>query len=467
MSITSEAKHASRLDLFSYGLLGLPLAAGTLPVYLFVPTFYAEELGLGLAAVGAVLFWMRLLDVASDPVIGWLSDRTPGRFGPRVPWVAIGLPLTGLGIWLLFRPPEAAGLGYLALASAILYIGWTALAVPYAAWGAEVSPRYNERTRFAAWREGFVVVGTLVAAGIANSGAALAEGLGHLALATIIGLAIAGTLLLLRAPRPAYPKAAAAPPNSKSQGGWRAGITLLWENGPFRRLLFAWLLNGVANGLPATLFLLFVTHRLDAADQSSLFLLIYFGVSVAALPFWMWAARRWGKHRAWSGAMIWACLWFALAPFLGPDDLGWYAALCIGTGLALGADLALPPSMQADAVDAETARTMRARTALYFALWGMATKLSLALAVGIAFPLLDWAGGAEQGGWMLALLYGGVPIVFKLAAISLIAGHKLDETEHRKLRDQIEAGFAPSKMDSTSDQVTRRAQGTHRAQGDQ
>ena len=125
--------------------------------------------------------------------------------------------------------------------------------------------------------------------------------------------------------------------------------------------------------------------------------------------------------------MLWACGWFALAPFLGAGDTGWYLALCLGTGLALGADLALPPSMQADVVDVETARTGAARTGLYFALWGMATKLSLALAVGIAFPALDWAGGASAGGWMLALLYGGVPVVFKLAAVALVAQHRLDE----------------------------------------
>ena len=152
--------------------------------------------------------------------------------------------------------------------------------------------------------------------------------------------------------------------------------------------------------------------------------------------------------------MVWACFWFALAPFLGPEDLGWYAALCIGTGLALGADLALPPSMQADAVDAETARTMKARTALYFALWGMATKLSLALAVGIAFPLLDWAGGVEDGSWMLGLLYGGVPIVFKLAAIVLIAGHELDEAAHNKLRDRIEAGVISTALASADEEAT-------------
>lgn len=436
---SSRGDSASRLDLFSYGLLGLPLAAGTLPVYLFVPTFYAEELGLGLAAVGAVLFWMRLLDVVSDPVIGWLSDRTTSRFGRRVPWIVLGLPLTAIGMWLLFRPPEDPTLGYLAIASAILYIGWTSLAVPYSAWGAEASPSYNERSRFTAWREGAVVIGTLVAAGIAYSGGALAEGLGHLAVATVLGLAIAGALLLFRAPRPQARVSDASDQAAQTPAGWRAGVQLLWANGPFRRLLFAWLLNGVANGLPATLFLLFVTHRLNAPDQTGLFLITYFGISIAGLPFWLWAARRFGKHRAWSGAMIWACGWFALAPFLGPQDLALFAALCVGTGLALGADLALPPSMQADAIDAETARTLNARTGLYFALWGMATKLSLAFAVGIAFPLLDWAGGPEAGGWMLALLYGGVPILFKLAAVALIAGYDLDEAAQRDLRRRIES----------------------------
>lgn len=435
MTETIPSRPASPIDLLSYGMLGLPLAAGTLPVYLFVPTFYAEELGLGLAAVGAVLFAARLLDVISDPIIGFLSDRTRTRFGRRIPWIAGGLPVTALGIWLLFKPPEGAELIYLASASVLLYIGWTALAVPYAAWGAEVSSRYHERTRFAAWREGAVVAGTLVAAGLAGSGENVEAGLSLLAMVTIAALAVGGCVLLLRAPKPSLVHR-----KKGGDGSWREGVNLLWRNRPFRRLLGAWLLNGVANGLPATLFLLFVTHQLAAAGQSNLFLLAYFGMSIAGLPVWLWLSRRWGKHRAWCGAMLWGCCWFAVAPFLGAGDTGLYLALCIGTGLALGADLALPPSMQADVVDVETARTGRARTGLYFALWGMATKLSLALAVGVAFPLLEWAGGPDGGGWMLALLYGGVPIAFKLAAIALIAGYDIDEVAQSRLQDRISAG---------------------------
>ena len=105
-----NARTLGRFQLLAYGLMGLPLAAATLPVYILVPSYYAVELGLGLSAVGAVLFAMRLWDVVSDPVIGALSDRTRSRFGRRRPWIAAGVPLTALGAWLLFSPGEAASL---------------------------------------------------------------------------------------------------------------------------------------------------------------------------------------------------------------------------------------------------------------------------------------------------------------------------------------------------------------------
>lgn len=426
----------STLRLFAYGLLGLPLAAATLPVYLFVPTFYAEELGLGMAGVGAVLFGARLVDVASDPVVGWLSDRTGSRLGRRIPWIACGVPAMAVGIWLLFRPGTEASLSGLAVGSIVLYLGWTCVTVPYTAWGAEASAYYHQRSRLAAWREGCVVIGTLLAAGLVAAGSSLGEGLGWLAIGTLALLVLATPVLVLLGPRPDRMVRLA----TGSGGGFdpRRGVRLLLANRPFRRLLSAWFLNGVANGLPATLFLLFVTYRLDAAAHASWLLLTYFGVSIVGLPVWIWAARRWDKHRVWCVAMVWACGWFALAPFLGSGDIALYVALVVGTGLALGADLVLPPAMQADAVDVETAETGTARTATYFALWGMATKLSLALAVGIAFPVLDWAGGPSQGGWMLGLLYGGVPIAFKIAALLLIRRFEIGREAQERLRHRID-----------------------------
>lgn len=437
------------VTLIAYGLLGLPLAAATLPLYIHLPNYYATDLGLGLAAVGAVLFAMRLWDVVTDPLVGVLSDRYGGRFGRRKLWVTLGLPVSMMGGWMIFNPPADADLVYLLIAGLVLHLGWTMVTLPYHAWGAEISGDYNTRSRVTASRELFVVVGTVVAAvltAVAADAESRAEALGLVGLVLVIGLPLCAAPLLWKVPD-TNPERVIGP-------SLREAVSRILKNRPFRRLILAWLLNGVANGLPATLFILYVEVRLGLPEQSGLFLLTYLGVAVIGIPVWILIARRIGKHKAWCVAMIWACCWFGLAPWLGPGDAYWYLALCLATGFALGADLALPPSMQADAVDIDTAQGGAARTGVYFALWGMATKLSLALAVGIAFPLLDAAGldpaaglagndPGERGAIALGLLYGALPIVFKVAAIAVMWRHPLDAEAQKALRERIERSGAP------------------------
>ncbi len=146
-----------------YGLPGLPLAAVTLPVYVHIPTFYAVEVGLGLGAVGAILLFARLWDAVTDPLVGFLSDRTGGRFGQRKPWLLAGALLTALTGYLLLNPPAGASSAYLLIVTVLLYLGWTMAVLPYNAWGAELSDDYHHRTTVTAWREGCVVAGTLLA----------------------------------------------------------------------------------------------------------------------------------------------------------------------------------------------------------------------------------------------------------------------------------------------------------------
>lgn len=436
----------SAATLAAYGAPALPLAALTLPVYIFLPTFYAEGLGLGLSAVGLALLLARFWDVVTDPLVGHLSDRLPTRFGRRRPWIVAGTPLVLLAIFMLFLPPLAVSPAYLLGWSLVLYLGWTVMILPLSAWGAELSPDYHERSRVVAWREGFVVVGTLAALGLpvalglgdaSDPGGALA--LIAWMVALLLPLTVA--LALWRVPEPA-----AARPHPPL--GLRAGWRLLAGNRPFRRLILAYLLNGIANGLPATLFLLFVSHRLAAPESAGLLLFAYFLAGVAAIPLWLALARRWGKHVVWCGAMVWASAIFLTVPLLGPGDVGWFLAICLATGASLGADLVLPASMQADVIDRDTlANGGRRRTGLFFALWGMTTKLALALAVGLAFPALDLfgfrpdlgPGGNEAGAlFALAALYALVPVGFKLAAIALMAGYPIGRADQERTRGAIE-----------------------------
>lgn len=152
--------------LAAYGALGLPLAMAALPIYVHVPKFYADTLGLSLAAVGGALLLARIFDAVQDPLLGWWSDRHRARGGSRWAFIAWGTPLLALGMAGLFNPPE---IGAVSLAAwlignlLIVYTGYSMVTVSYFAHGAEITDDVAERTRVTAWREGLSLIGVFLA----------------------------------------------------------------------------------------------------------------------------------------------------------------------------------------------------------------------------------------------------------------------------------------------------------------
>ena len=416
----------SRLQIIAYGLPGLPLAILLLPLFITVPTFYADDLGLGFTTVGLILLLARAWDVVTDPLIGLLSDRTRTRFGRRRPWLLAGAPLMVIGTWALFRPPDEVGALYLAGATFTLYLGGTMVMLPYTAWAAELSPDYNERSSIAGAREAALVIGTLGAMAVPAlfgiDREIIMDGMA-IALLVLTPLAIGVALVALPDPQVAR----------QARSGAREGYLRLWRNRSFRLLISAYFVNGIAYGLPATLFLLYAEHVLARPDWSWILLIIYFASAIVALPVWLAVSRRIGKRRTWIAAMTMAALGFWPAALLGPGDLAWFIVICVWTGIPLGAELVMPPSMQAEVVDVDAAETGAPRAGTLFGLWGVATKIPLASGVGIAFPILGLAGfsgdaatNSNESLLVLAGLYGLVPVAFKLLAIRLIWSYPLD-----------------------------------------
>ncbi|MBK1668019.1 hypothetical protein CKO28_08215 [Rhodovibrio sodomensis] len=432
-------------QLSAYALPGIPLAALLLPLYVTLPTYYAEDLGVGLTAVGAVLLLARLWDVVTDPLIGVLSDRTPGRLGRRKPWMLAGLPLAVLSVWFLFTPRAfvadgLVGWPHLLLWTVLLYTGGTMIMLPYNAWAAEMTDDYHERSRVAAAREVAIVVGTV--------GAMAGPALLSLERTTIMaGFAWGLTILL---PIGVIACVFALPDDARARvagSSHRFSWSVITGNRPFRKLIVAYFLNGIAYGLPATLFLLYVEHVLQAAAWAWPLLGVYFLCAVAGVPIWLRLSRRFGKHRVWMAAMGMAAATFWIAVLLGPGDIWWFLLVCVLTGLPLGGELALPPSMQADVIDLDTLRSGRRRSGLFFAAWGVATKVPLALAVGIAFPALALAGfdaeAARQSAgalFALAALYALLPCAIKLLSIWLLRGYPIDAAEQERIKRRLADG---------------------------
>ncbi|MBO9469681.1 MFS transporter [Endozoicomonas sp. G2_2] len=424
----------------AYGILGLPLAALGLPLVVYLPPFYSQMPGLNTGIVGILIFVARLFDVVSDPIIGSASDRLQTRFGRRRPWIAAGTPLLMLAAWFLFMPPDNAGAAYLLVWSILAYLGWTLIYLPYTTLGAELSSDYDERSRITAWREGFFVLGTLIAIMLPALTQRLAGGAGAglaaIAVFLVVALPIATALFLWRVAEPAGENA--------SRIRWRESAQLLALNAPFRRLLIAYLFNGAANGLPAALFLFFVTAILGGSEVTGgIFLAIYFLSAVAGLPLWLRIGRNWSKHRLWCASMLWVSFVFVFTLTLGEGSYIGYGIICVLGGTCLGVDQAIAASIQADVIDEDTAAGGDGRAGLYFGLWGMATKLAFAIALGIAYPVLWLAGfDAAQDNdatalWTLAVLYGLLPVVIKLGVVALMWNFPLDRRRHAELQDSI------------------------------
>ena len=397
-------------QLLSYGLFGLPLAMVALPIYVYLPQFYAERAGLSLALIGAVLLTARVAAAFIDPLLGWWIARGQGAYAR---FIALSLPVLLAGFIALFHPPALEQGGALAWFLGMLmlvYLGFGIATIAHQSWGAALTQAPAERARVTGVREACALAGVVLAAAVTG-----ASGYSALIIAFAAALLLGGALLLWKSPRP--PVAAVG---ASDHASWR-DMAMPFREARFRSLFTVLIINGVASAIPATLFLFFVADRLGLASLSGPFLILYFGAAACSIPAWVALAVRFGEARAWVGGMLLACASFAFVLTLGPGAALGFGIICVVSGLAVGADLALPPALLAGVIGA--AGHSGAREAAYFGLWNWGTQMTLALAAGIALPLLEWLGyvpGTGAGTGALAAAYALLPLAMKILAAVLL-----------------------------------------------
>jgi len=439
--IGASSSSLTRGVLFAYGSLGFPLAAAFIALQVIVPTFYAEYTDLSLSVIGVVLLVARLCDMATDPIVGLWSDRTQSRFGRRKVFVMAAVVPIGVSIWALFNPPQDAGAIYLLFWTIAIYVTGTVSIVPLSAWGAELAPDYHQKARVTGVRVAFGLAGTLCALLVpvfigTEAGKSYGESLQAIAILALVTLALSSLWAAFTVPD--------ISDTQLPENAWPAMRELLVTSNPFRQLLCSFLLNAIGNAIPATLFLLFVTHVIGREELAGQLLFLYFITAALSVPFWVWCAKRLGKHQTWSVAILMACAFFLWTPFLSPDTAWVYVLIVACTGFATGADLALPSAINGDIIEWDALKTGYKRPGLFFALWGTASKLAYGLAIGVAFPLLDVFGfdangfNTDSSITALAFLYGVPCIVFKLSALWVMRGYPITEVEHRKIRAALE-----------------------------
>lgn len=433
---------------FAYALPAFALAIIGIPVYVYIPKFYTDVVGIDIVLAGFLLFGVRIFDAVTDPIMGTLSDRTRTRYGRRRPFIMIGSILIAVALAFLFNPPDMSSTFntlWFAFWIYLLFLFWTLVTVPYESLGPEITHEYHERTALFAWRDGFLIAGTLAAAASPAIVRAIFQTgddpAGDRSTFFWISVIYAPLVVLMCAWCVRVIREKDYKPVVETGVSWRDFGTV-FDNRPFMILLSAYTISAIGSNLPATLILYYVQYVLGSS-QADLFLLLYFATGILLLPVWVRLAHRFGKKETWLASMAVNTGAFVGVFFLGPGDTAVYAILVVISGIGFGATLALPSAIQADVIDYDELKTGRRREGQYIGLWSIAKKLAAAVGVGVGLAALGAVGytpNAQQtDNVLLALrvLYALVPSVCNLLAIAIALYYPISGAMHGRIRSAI------------------------------
>jgi GPH family glycoside/pentoside/hexuronide:cation symporter len=433
----------------AYAAPAFALAIVGIPVYVYIPKFYTDVVGVNIAMLGYLLLAVRLFDAVTDPAIGFLSDKTHTRFGRRRPYIAIGVIFLSLSMYLLFNPPAVSPILetiWFGVTIFCLFLFWTAIVVPYESLGPEITFDYDERTTLLGMRDGALIAGTLAAA---SSPAAVAWGFGLpptdegerakffwiAVLYAPLLLAFCWWCVLAIRERPQLFRG--------EKQRLLQGLKEVSQNKPFVILLISYIVAAFGSNLPATLILYYVEYVLQS-KYADLFLLIYFVTGVLFLPAWIYMARKLEKKVTWLTAMAINTGAFLGVFFLGPGDGHIYGVLCFLSGIGFGATLAIPSAMQADVIDYDELLSGQRREGQYIGIWSITKKLAAALGVGLALSILGGVGyepnveQSEKVQLTLRILYALVPSLCNIAAFVIALAYPVSRKIHKDILAAIQ-----------------------------
>lgn len=413
------------------------------PALSILPGLYATVSGIDLATIGAILMLSRILDGITDPLIGFLSDRTKSPIGRRKPWLIAGGLLCMVGVWFWFRPSPDTGALYFFLASVTVYIGWTMVEIPHGAWLSELSSDYNERSHISGIRTTAIYLGYV----IFWSGPFLPmfatteitpEVTTFLSYVVIVLLMVTMTWTVLKVPAGNVSNSVA--PNL------RAAMAGLIANKPLRLYATIVLASWLASGMVAGLYFFFISTYLAIPEKFG-----HIGLSVAAIGFvsasiWGWVGAKLGKHRMLAICNLSTVVTLLAMGLIRPGPTAFLAMLIIFSLSALfsaGSTVAYY-ALMADVVDYDTLITRKNNAGNYYALITLFQKVGLGAGAGAALVISSLFGFDPQGnntgtalaGFFVAFL--GIPVALNLLATVLAVVFPINRRRHQIIRKRLD-----------------------------
>lgn len=402
-------------SLLNYGFLAVPLAFAGFPLYVLAPDFYATKYAIKLSTLGIVLLALRLFDAIQDPLIGIISDRYRSYTIFIMLLSAITLVLS---IYSLFNLSSFSPLIWFIVCMSFAVTSYSILAINLNALGALWTKEGKEQSTISATREGFGLIGLVLAVSLPNL---LAQVVLNDQVYQWFGLTLAILMVLAFWKFFRWYNLNGKKLNKKVQFSFQHFIKAFSVES--KKLVLIYIISMVASSIPAVLVIFFVRDLLKAEMYLGLFLLFYFLSGVCFIPFWNFMSKKYGKYQSWFIAMLVASCSFIWAFLLKEGDLWQYIVVCITSGSALGADLLFPPAILADQLHAAKAE---GSASTYYGVLTLTSKVSLALASALSFPILEIMGfipagkNSENSLMGLSISYALVPCIIKIGSAFLL-----------------------------------------------
>jgi GPH family glycoside/pentoside/hexuronide:cation symporter len=410
---------------------------------MYLLKFSTDVLGIAPGVMGVIFLISRVWDAVSDPLAGFLSDRTRSRLGRRRPWMIAGALPVGLVFYATWAPPASLSGDLLVLwmgaAIVLFYTGMTIFNIPHDSLAAELSDSYEDRTRiFGIRRACFGVGSVFVFAAIAWLSATPEPRREAQLLAAVGALVTAASMLVTGfriRERPEFQGRGARKP-------FRAFAEVL-RNPHARVLLGVFFLQQIGVGAVTTIAAYYAQYVLGDPQLFAPMMGSLFVVSLLSIPVWIWLGHRFDKKSMLLASMcIVGGALFSMG-FLGKGDLVWVMLVACLAGAAVGGLDVIFPSIQADVIDWDELRSNERKEGVYFAAWAFAAKTALGVSgmlAGFALSASGYVAGGEQPESVqltIRALMSGVPLVTYGAGILLFRKFALTRETHAAIQQQL------------------------------
>lgn len=443
--MSEQAEKLSVKTRLLYGVGDVGNAVVNSAVQFFLLAFYTDgaliAAGLASTALWVAKFW----DAVNDPLFGWISDRTKSRFGKRRVYMIFGALPLALSIALLWLVPRGlSNMGvfiWIALTFMLFDTMWTLTNVPYYALTAELTEDYDERSSLTAFRMVLGVPAYIVGAALTPFLVGLFEDkrAGYGVIGVVYGLLAAIALWVsaagIRERAHIAESKAETPP-------WRSFLAT-FRNGPFVRLIVAFLLANVAFALIKTLLYYFLTYQLDMESQVPVVMFVLLIFVVLFLFPWKKLSERIDKGPAYAIGLIIGGVAMALTFLLPHRPTFWVYVTAVLAGIGFSAQWVFPWAMVPDVVEIDRLATGEHRGGMYYGVWGLATKLSDALGLVSAGWVLQLSGYVpnvtQSANTLLGirLFFGPVPLLFILISLPLLFRYPITRRSHAALLEKL------------------------------